>query len=248
VGAAPPVRQRARQAAGPRAQFFPDDPLDCDDPARCTRPGRGAWQFFELLAERFGPRTVRALYDRSSTLGASDHRPHFREALDDVLAGAQTTLAATFAEFTAANLVGDYALQGLARRRYGATEPYDDLATGSRTRRFRARIVKLDHLSAAFYRLRSGSDAAASRRPICRRARLRVTIDGPADLEEPLFWAPFRPHGDVRPVPLVKGRTTIERPWTTCTGRELGVALQNPSGTVDARRFRLRVELTVARR
>jgi hypothetical protein len=229
------------------AQFFPDDPLDCTDGRVCGRPGYGAWQFFELLAERHGPKVVRALYDRSSTLGASDHRPHFRDALEDELHARGTTLAATFAVFTAANLVGDYQLPGLARRRYGATEPFDDLATGSRARQFRPQAVTLDHLSAAFYRIRSGSDVShAGRRKRCRPARLRVTIDGPPGLEAPLYWAPFRPRrGPARPLPLVDGRAVINRPWTTCGGRELGIAVENPSAAVDGRTFTVRVRLVL---
>jgi hypothetical protein len=229
------------------AQFFPDDPLDCTDERVCGRPGYGAWQFFELLAERHGPQVVRALYDRSSTLGASDHGPHFREALQDELRARGTTLAATFALFTAANLVGDYKLPGLARRRYGATEPFDDRATGTRARRTPAQAVTLDHLSAAFYRVRSGSDLSqAARRKRCRPARLRVTIDGPSGLEAPLYWAPFRPRrGAARAIALTKGRAVIDRPWSTCGGRELGIALHNPSASVDDRTFTVRVRLVL---
>jgi len=230
-----------------QADFFPDDPIDCDDADRCTLPGYNAWRFLELLAERYGPQVVRTLYDHSRSLGAKDHRSHFIEALSDLLAGRQTVLPAAFADFTAANLVGSYGLQGLARRRYGATEPFDDLATGSRTRRLRRRAVTLDHLSAAYYRLRSGSDAAATRaRRRCRRGRLTVRISGPPDLEAPLYWAPFRPsRGKPHALTLVNGRATIERPWTTCGGREIGVAFLNPSATVDDRVFTLRAVLKV---
>jgi hypothetical protein len=226
------------------AQFFPDDPLDCTDERVCGRPGYSAWQFFELLAEKHGPQVVRALYDRSSTLGASDHRPRFREALEADLAARGTTLPATFAAFTEANLVGDYALPGLERRRYGATEPFGDLATGSRPRRFRAHAVTLDHLSAAFYRIRSGSDVARSGRRRCRAARLRITIDAPPGLEAPLYWAPFRPRrGAARELTLRKGRAVIERPWSTCGGREVGIAVHNPSPDLDARTYSVSVQL-----
>jgi hypothetical protein len=224
------------------AQFFPDDPLDCDDAERCSQPGYNAWRFLELMAERDGPQVVRALYDRSRSLGQKDHRSHFLQALQDVLAGSQATLPATFADFTAANLVGDFGLQGLARRRYGATEPFGDLATGTRTRRFRTRSVALDHLSAAFYRLRSGSDGARAGGRRCRRSRMTVRITGPPDLEAPIYWAPFRPsRGKNRALPLVKGRATLVLPWTTCAGREVGLALHNPAAGVDDRTFTLDV-------
>jgi hypothetical protein len=229
-----------------QAQFVPGDPLDCDDPKRCSRPGYASWQFFELLAERYDPQIVMAIYERSSALGVDDHRPHFQAALADVLAARGTTLPATFADFTEANLVGDYFLPGLARRRYAATEPSHDLATGRRSRRFRARGVTLDHLSAAFYRLRSGSDPLAAGVTRCTRARLRVRVDGPAGLEAPLYWAPFRPRrGNPRPLTLRNGSATFELPWSTCAGREVGVALHNPSPSVDARTFKLRIELAV---
>lgn len=228
------------------ARFFPDDPLDCESASRCARPGHGAWLFFQHLAERHGSQIVRALYDRSRALGSVDHRPHFREALEGALAARQTTIAQTFADFTAANLVGGYELTGLARRRYGATEPLADLATGTRTRRFRARVVKLDHLSAAFVRLRSGSDVRRSGPRRCHRATLRLSLKGPADLETSLHWAQFRPRrGTARPLTLVRGRATAEVPWSTCGGREVGVALHNPSSTADARRFVMRVALKV---
>jgi hypothetical protein len=231
-----------------QAQFFPDDPLDCTDDDACGRPGYGSWQFFELLAERHGAKIVRAIYDRSRALGDTDHRPHFLDALQDVLLARSTTLPATFAGFTAANLVGDYALPGLARSRYGATEPFDDLATGTRPRRLRARAVTLDHLAAAFYRLRSGSDVVRAGRARCGSARLRIAIIGPAGLEAPLYYAPFRPRrGAARAIPLVDGRATVEVPWSTCRGRELGIALHNPSPAVDGRTFTLRVRV-VARR
>jgi hypothetical protein len=227
-----------------QAQFFPDDPVDCSDDDRCSLPGYNAWRLFELLAQRHDPKVVRAIYDRSRSLGTRDHRPHFLEALEDVLEDRNTTLGATFAEYTAANLVGGYGLRGLARRRYGATEPFDDLATGTRTRRFRPRAVTLDHLSAAFYRLRSGSDAAGSGGRRCRRATLRVRIDGPADLEAPLYWAPFRPRrGRARTIELRNGRALFERSWSTCGGREIGIALHNPSAATDDRTFRLTVSL-----
>ena len=230
------------------AQFFPDDPLDCESAARCGRPGHGAWRFFQHLAERHGTQIVRALYDRSRALGAIDHQPHFREALDAALAARQTTMPRTFAEFTAANLVGGYQLTGLARRRYGATEPFADLATGIRSRSFRPRVVKLDHLSAAFYRLRSGSDVLRSGPRRCRRATLRVRFEGPADLEGPLYWARFRPRrGAAQPVELTEGRASIEIPWSTCGGREIGVAFHNPSWRVDARRFVIRARIRVGR-
>ena len=230
------------------AQFFPDDPIDCDDPDRCSLPGYNAWRLFEQLAERYGADVLRALYDRSRTLGARDHRSHFVEALQDVLMGRGTTLPAAFAEFTAANLVGRYQLQSLARRRYGATEPFDDLATGTRTRRFRSRGVTLDHLSAAFYRLRSGSDAGGTGRRRCRRAVLQVRIEGPPDLEEPLYWAPFRPRrGNARAFALRNGRANLRMGWSTCTGRELGIALYNPSLTVEDRTFFLNVRLRLKR-
>ena len=229
-----------------QAQFFPDDPIDCDDPDRCTRPGYNSWRFFELLAERHGPQVVRALYDRSRSLGAKDHRAHLIAALEDVLAGRETTLPSTFAEFTASNLVGGYGLRGLARRRYGATEPFDDLATGTRTRRLRPRAVTLDHLSAAFYRVRSGRDDPSASGGRCRRARLRLTITGPADLEAPVYWAPFRPsRGAPRPLQLEKGKATVDRPWTTCGGSEVGIAFANPSATVDDRTFRVSARLVV---
>jgi hypothetical protein len=232
-----------------QAQFFADDSLDCTDSTRCARPGFGSWPFFELLAERYGPGVVRAIYDKSRELGAADHRPHFIEALEAVLFERQATLPGTFSDFTRANLVGDYALQGLAKRRYGATEPFDDLATGSRSRRFRARAVRLDHLAGAFYRLRSGTDSPPAARPSCAAARLRIRIDGPSDLEAPLFWAPFRPHpGRARAFFLSSGHATVEMPWTTCTGREAGVAVYNPSPGIDGRIFRLRIELVVSRR
>jgi hypothetical protein len=231
-----------------QALFFPDDPLDCESASRCGRPGHGAWRFFQHLSERHGAQTVRAIYDRSRTLGEVDHRPHFREALEGALAARQTDLQRTFAEFTAANLVGGYELHGLARRRYGATEPFDDLATGIRSRRFRARAVKLDHLAGAYYRIRSGSDVARSGRRRCRRATLRLRLSGPADLEAPLYWAPFRPRrGSARAVTLVRGRAVVEVPWSTCGGREVGVAFHNPSASVDARRFVLRPDLRVRR-
>lgn len=227
-----------------QAQFFPDDPIDCDDPDRCGLPGYNAWRFFQLLAERHGAQIVRTIYDRSRSLGAKDHRAHFTEALQDVLMARGTTLPATFAEFTAANLVGGYGLQGLARRRYGATEPFDDLATGTRTRRFRPRGVTLDHLASAFYRLRSGSDAGGSGRRRCHRAVLQVRVEGPPDLEAPLYWAPFRPRrGKARPFELRNGRATVQMPWTTCDGREIGIATHNPSLTAEDRTFFLNVRL-----
>src|SRR5438067_2063950 len=74
------------------AEFFPDDPVDCDDPDRCSRPGYNAWRFFELLAEREGPEFVRALYDRSRALGARDHQAHLIDALEAELASRSTTL------------------------------------------------------------------------------------------------------------------------------------------------------------
>jgi hypothetical protein len=231
-----------------QAQFFPDDPVDCDDPDVCSAPGYNSWRFFELLAERHGPQIVRAIYDRSRALGAKDHRSHLIEALQDELAERQVTLPATYAEYTAANLLGGYGLQTLARRRYGDTEPFDDLATGTRTRRFRPRGVTLDHLSAAFYRLRSGSDAAGSRGRRCRRARLQVRITGPEDLEAPLYWAPFRPRrGKARAIELEKGRATVDLPWSTCSGREIGVALENPAPATDDRTFAVTVRLAVRR-
>ncbi len=227
-----------------QAQFFPDDPIDCSDPDRCSLPGYNAWRFFELLAERHGAQVVRAIYDRSRALGAKDHRAHFLEALQEVLAARGTTLAATYAEFTSANLVGGYGLQALARRRYGATEPLGDLATGTRTRRFRPRSVTLDHLSAAFYRLRSGSDSGARGR--CRRARLVMRIDGPPDLEGPLYWAPFRPsRGKPRTFPLRRGRASISLPWSTCPGREVGIAFHNPAVHVEDRAFFLEARVAV---
>ena len=231
-----------------QAQFFPDDPVDCSDDRICSQPGYNAWRFLELLAERHGPQIVRAIYDRSRSLGAKDHRAHLIEALQDVLAARQTTLPQTFAEYTAANLVGGYVLQPLVRRRYGATEPFDDMATGTRTRRFRPRAVTLDHLAAAFYRVRSGSDAAGSGRGRCLRARMRVRVTGPADLEAPLYWAPFRPRrGRAREIELVRGRATLDLPWSTCGGREIGIAFHNPSPATDGRTFTLSVRLDVRR-
>jgi hypothetical protein len=188
---------------------------------------------------------VRALYDRSRALGADDHRSHLIDALDDVLLDRATTLPDTFADFTSSNLAGGYVLAGLAKRRYGGTEPFGDLATGTRTRRLRTQAVTLDHLSAAFYRVRSGpDDPTSSARPRCRRAKLTVAIQGPVDLETPLYWAPFRPsRGKPRALPLNKGRAAFERPWTTCGGREVGVAVLNPSADVDRRTFKLKVRL-----
>jgi hypothetical protein len=109
--------------------------------------------------------------------------------------------------------------------------------------------VTLDHLSAAFYRMRSGSDVSRAGRPKrCRPARLRVTIDGAPGLEAPLYWAPFRPRrGKARAAPLAKGRAVIDRPWSTCGGRELGIGVHNPSATVDDRTFTVRVRLVLTR-
>jgi hypothetical protein len=230
------------------AQYFPDDPLDCTDTDRCSRPGYATWQFLELLSERYGPEVVRALYDRSRSLGQGDHRPHVREALDSVLKAENTTLPAAFADFTRANLTGGYALRGLARRRYGATEPFGDLASGTRSRRLRTRAVTLDHLAAAFYRVRSGSDAKRGRTR-CRSARLTVTLTGPADLEAPIEWAMFRPRAKpARSVALKKGRATMTLPWSTCAGREVGIALLNPSETIDGRVFAVRAALRLVGR
>jgi hypothetical protein len=104
--------------------------------------------------------------------------------------------------------------------------------------------VTLDHLAAAFYRLRSGSDAAGSGGRRCRRASLRVRITGPKDLEAPLFWAPFRPRrGKARQIELEEGRATVELPWSTCGGKEVGVALLNPSAIADDRTFTVTVAL-----
>ena len=232
-----------------QAQFVPEDPIDCGDPDRCSLPGYNAWRFFELLAERYGPQVVRDLYDRSRALGAKDHRAHLIESLDAVLAERGTTLPAAFAEFTAANLGGGFGLAGLAGRRYGGTEPFGDVATGIRSRRLRARAVAIDHLSAALYRIRSGPDDPASARARCKRARLHVRIDGPADLEAPIYWAPFRPRrGKPRAIELADGRATLDLPWTTCSSREVGIALHNPSPTVDDRRFKLTARRVAARR
>jgi hypothetical protein len=232
-----------------QAEFFPDDPIDCTDPDHCGLPGYNAWRFFELLAERYGPQVVRALYDRSRVLGAKDHGAHLVDALDDVLGERMTTLPATFADFTAANLVGGYGLPGLAGRRYGATEPFGDVATGVTSRRLRPRAVTLDHLSAAFYRVRSGPDDPASSRGRCKRARLSLRVDGPPDLEAPLYWAPFRPHrAKPRALQLKKGRARVDLPWTTCSSREIGVALHNPSPATDDRTFTLTARLAVRRR
>jgi hypothetical protein len=231
-----------------RAELFPDDSLDCDDRDRCSSPGYNAWRFFELLAERYGPQVVRDLYDRSRALGAKDHRAHLIDALQAELAARMTTLPATFSDFTAQNLVGGYALPGLARRRYGATEPFDDVATGRRSRRFRTRAVTLDHLSAAFYRVRSGPDDPAAAGGRCRRGRLQLRLAGPADLEGPVYWAPFRPRtGKPRAVTLVKGKASLDLPWTTCGGREVGVAFANPSPATDTRTFKLTPRLVVRR-
>ena len=245
-----PLHMYPAEAGGvpDEGQYIPGDPIDCDDARRCARPGHSSWRFFQLLAETHGPQVVRAIYDRSRSLGARDHRGHFREALEDVLEERGTTLPRTFAQFSSANLVGGYQLTGLARRRYADTEPLYDLATGGRSRRFRRRGVTLDHLSAAFYRLRSGTDAARPKQR-CRRARLRVDVRGPSDLEAPVYRAQFRPRrGASRPLELTRGRAAIDVPWSTCAGREIGLVVHNPSGTKDERRFTLRIRLVVRRR
>ena len=108
--------------------------------------------------------------------------------------------------------------------------------------------MKLDHLAGAYYRIRSGSDVARAGQRRCRRATLRLRMQGPADLEAPLYWAPFRPRrGGARPVALRRGRAFVEVPWSTCGGREAGVGFHNPSATVDGRTFVLRPELRVRR-
>jgi hypothetical protein len=226
------------------AQPFPQDPLDCTDTAKCAQPGYSAWPFFEYLAEHYGPDVVRRLYDGSRKLGADDHGSHFRAALDNLLTAQGTDLTSTFAAFVTANLVGDYALAGLRKKRYAATEPFFDLATGPRKRNFRPRVVKLDHLTSAYFRLRSGTDTTSSASKSCRRVELVLTVTGPADLEAPLQYALFRPHqSGAKPLQLVAGRVRQVVPWSTCRGRELGLSLLNPSGSIDHRRFSLRVEL-----
>jgi hypothetical protein len=225
------------------AQFFPNDPLDCTTSQRCANPATGAWQFFELLAERYGADTLRRLYDRSRALGEQDGKAHFREALDEVLAAQNTTLPAAFADFTRANLIGGYALRLLAKRRYGATEPHADIVTGRRDRRYPSRGVTLDRLSAAFYRVVS---SPAEKR--CRRATLTLTLDGPVGLEMPLQLAEFQPRPRTPVLVALNAQGTAKKTfkWSTCSGRELGIAFLNPSGSINGRRFTVTAELKLA--
>jgi hypothetical protein len=222
------------------AQPFPQDPLDCDDPSKCAQPRYSAWPFLEFLAERYGADVERRLYDTSRKLATA----RFLAILDDFLATQDTSVPNTFAAYVTANLTGDYALASLRKKRYAATEPFFDLATGPRRRTYRPRVVKLDHLTSAYFRLRSGADVSSSASKRCRRVELVVTVNGPKDLEAPLRYALFRPHqSGAQPLQLVAGRGRTTVPWSTCGGRELGLALLNPSETVDHRRFTVRVEV-----
>jgi hypothetical protein len=44
-------------------------------------------------------------------------------------------------------------------------------------------------------------------------------------------------------IELKNGRAAFERSWSTCGGREIGIALHNPSSAADDRTFTLSVSL-----
>ena len=229
LGAAPPVRERARGAARPGA-VLPgrSDRLR----RRATAAPAGLQRLALLRAAGRAPRPAgraRDLYDRSRALGARDHRAHFLEALEAVLAERDTTLPATFAEFTSANLVGGYGLQGLARRRYGGHRAvrrpgHRHAHAALPAARGDARPPVGGVLPAA-----SGSDAAACGRAAAAGRRCACGSTGPPTWRRrstgrrsgrAAAGRAGRAGGD--------GRAVFKLAWSTCSGREVGVGRAQP--------------------
>ena len=66
--------------------------------------GYARWPFYEFLSERFGRGVIKEIFVRAGAGVPS------LDTLDAVLATHGTTLSQVFADFTIANLTGDYTL------------------------------------------------------------------------------------------------------------------------------------------
>jgi len=224
---------------GYSTDFDPSTPLDCVDEKVCQSAGYQSWSFFEFLAERYGPRIVREIYEQAKALRVNRGGAP-TAALAAAIAPHGGTLATAFRDFALANINGDYTLDELEDAGLAGLTDTTPLRTGVKTAKLPVRSFKVDHLATTYVPVRAGG---GKRKGACRKARLSIDVSGPK-VDGVAGYA----LGEVKPRPIAlvsgRGRLTLGS-WSTCSSAELILALINGGTSGDGRTFRVSATLIV---
>jgi hypothetical protein len=233
----------AQQSAFPSAGFSvdldPSIPLDCIDAVACPQGGYQSWSFFEFLTERYGPRTVREIFDRARELRVNRTPETSLSAIGGVLAAHGTSLATAFRDFALANIDGDYTLDQLKGSGISGLIDTKALRTGASSGKLPRRRMTVDHLATGYLPVIGGGGKKKGR---CRKATLRLDIAGPAaDASAGYVLGSHK----AKPVALAGGRGHVTvRSWSTCSKSEMTLALVNGATSGDDRPFTVTGRLT----
>ncbi|MBA2506927.1 MAG: hypothetical protein H0V29_13460 [Thermoleophilaceae bacterium] len=213
--------------------YDPRAPLDCATEGECGGglPGYSSWPFWEYASERFGESFGRRVYDQQALLGRTAAPT---AALEAALRARGSNLSASFREFAAKSLRGDFTGPLLKGEDFARSLPVD-YVLGTKPKKLRARRFTLDRLSTAYLEVgREGSR--------CRPGRLTLQVSGAST--PTAFIAAGQTGKRTKAVRTAGGRAKIAARFKSCRRAGLGVALIN-AGTAGKVTFKVTGAFTV---
>lgn len=218
----------------------PDLSLDCDSDA-CGNDlyetgGYSRWSFFEYLAQRFGTAFVKETLQQGATL--ADPTKKGASLVAAALAARGASLGDVYADYTFANLAGNYSVEQLKGL---APDAYAQLATGNASAALPVVRVGVNHLAVRYLKLVRGGASAGP----CYAATLALAVAlPPGSSAKPAFYS--KSLGAAVPFAVTGTTASLSIPWDTCSGGYDGfVSLPNPSLAADGQVFTVSGSITV---
>ena len=194
--------------------------------------GDPGWTFMEYLSERYGPDTIRQLFNDGATLGQPS--PAATQYVSDVLAAKGTTFNQFFNDYTVTRLTG-----GLAVDAIKGVLPVAQVSVsaGSVTGPIPTTHVAVSHFAARYVALQH-RDAIVNDTGTCYAATLALNVTIPAGIAGvnpvPYYYANTT-GAAAQALSVSGGNATITVPWNTCAASsDAYLALPNPSTDVAA--------------
>lgn len=216
----------------------PDRPLDCQG-YECgdNNYDRGAypgWNFFEMLAERYGRDVVKDIIAQpvDSSLTATQ----------SVLAGKGTTIGDAVTDYATTRLAGSFTIAPLQAL---APPVYATVTAGTVSGAIPATAVGVNHLASRFVKIVRGDPTNTGH---CYAATLALTVALPPGIGARPYFYWSGAAGSAIPFAISGSTATLTVPWDTCTWGSTAaayVSLPNPSLSANSQEFTLGGKLTV---
>ena len=212
----------------------PEGSLDCDPVASCAGDvGYGQWPFFQYVSERYGPQTVRAIWEQYSQLDGEGSQA--LPAIAAALAAQGGSLADAWNGYVRENLTPGAYANPLLKALKASTPASQPLGLSARAMTGAA-TLRIDHLAARYLSIK-----AACTKKKRKAKQLKITVQLPAGSASAPALRLAAPGEAPSVTPLtVSGTTdTAAVPFANCATAIL--AIPNPSATADGASFTVTV-------